>query len=351
METHTLTWTVACALALAVVVACLTQGTTEEAGRQRAVADLLAGRFAWRMTPPLLAAVNTEGDTRYSVKDPSVVFDGERWQVFCTVRGKERSHRIEHIAFPDWEHTAQATRQMLTMHDGFFCTPQVFYFSPHRRWYLICQASSPEWQPEYGAAFATTDDISDPGSWSPLQPLAARRVGDNAGLDFWVICDEAKAHLFFTTLDGHMWREQTTLSDFPHGWSEPAVAMEGDVFEASHTYRLRGLDRYLTLIEAQGGHGWRYYKAYLADHLDGEWWPLAASHNHAFASMVNTQAPAQRWTDCISHGELLRLGSDERLEVDPANLRFVFQGVLDRDREGKPYGEIPWQLGLLEPAR
>ncbi|MGH7127978.1 MAG: hypothetical protein ACREIV_05380 [Planctomycetaceae bacterium] len=29
-------------------------------------------------------------------------------------------------------------------------------------------------------------------------------------------------------------------------------------------------------------------------------------------------------------------------------LRFVFQGVLDDQRAGKPYGEIPWRLGLLE---
>ncbi|NPV47273.1 MAG: hypothetical protein HPY69_09960 [Armatimonadetes bacterium] len=351
METQPLTWTVACGLALAVVAGCLAQDAPDASARQAAISDLLAGRFAWQMSPPLLGPVSTEGDTRYSVKDPSVVFDGQRWHVFCTVRGKERSHRIEHIAFADWEHTAQATRQMLTMHGGFFCAPQVFYFTPHRKWYLICQASSPDWSPEYGAAFATTDDVANPGSWSALQPLGARPVGDNAGLDFWVICDDTKAHLFFTTLDGHMWREETTLTDFPHGWSEPVVAIEGDVFEASHTYRLRGLDQYLTLIEAQGGHGWRYYKAYLADRLDAEWRPLAASRDQAFASMLNVQAPAERWTECISHGELLRTGSDERLEVDPAKLRFVFQGALDRDREGKPYGEIPWRLGLLEPVR
>jgi hypothetical protein len=47
---------------------------------------------------------------------------------------------------------------------------------------------------------------------------------------------------------------------------------------------------------------------------------------------------------------LVRTGIDERLEVDPAGLRFVFQGVLDEERRGKDYGAIPWRLGLLEPA-
>ncbi len=30
-------------------------------------------------------------------------------------------------------------------------------------------------------------------------------------------------------------------------------------------------------------------------------------------------------------------------------LRFLFQGVSDDPVRGKQYGDIPWQLGLLEP--
>lgn len=100
---------------------------------------------------------------------------------------------------------------------------------------------------------------------------AARQAGGKTGLDSWIICDEARAHLFLTTLDGHMWREEARLDDFPTGWSDASLAIEGDVLEASHTYALRGLGKYVTLIEAQGGRGWRYYKAYLADRLEGPW--------------------------------------------------------------------------------
>ncbi len=147
-----------------------------------------------------------------------------------------------------------------------------------------------------------------------------------------------------------MWRAQTPLQDFPHGWCRPEVALEADVYEASHTYKLAGLDKYVTVIEAQGGHGWRYFKAYLADALDGEWTPLAATKDETFASMANTTHPDERWTDCISHGEILRAGADQRLEIDTTDLKFVFQGVLDSERNGVGYGEIPWRLGLLESA-
>ena len=67
-----------------------------------------------------------------------------------------------------------------------------------------------------------------------------------------------------------------------------------------------------------------------------------------FASMMNVRFAGEQWTDSISHGELIRSGHGERLEVDPAGLRFLFQGVTGGERTGKPYGEIPWQLGLLK---
>jgi hypothetical protein len=38
-----------------------------------------------------------------------------------------------------------------------------------------------------------------------------------------------------------MWREDTSLTDFPTGWSEPVLAIKGDVFEASHVYKLEGM--------------------------------------------------------------------------------------------------------------
>jgi hypothetical protein len=103
-------------------------------------------------------------------------------------------------------------------------------------------------------------------------------------------------------------------------------------------------------VEAQAG-GRRYYKAYLASALDGAWLPLAASEDKPFASPANTMDIGVHWTDSFSHGELLRDGYDETLLVDPADLRFLFQGVSDEGKKGKPYGQIPWRLGILSRGR
>jgi hypothetical protein len=190
--------------------------------------------------------------------------------------------------------------------------------------------------------------MAAPGSWSKPTLLFAKQPGNVKGwIDFWVICDETRAHLFFTSNDGNMWRAETKLAEFPNGWTEPSVVLRADIFEASHTYRLKGLEKFLTIIEAQNGSR-RYYKAYLADRLDGEWKPLAATREKPFAAPMNVRDTGHHWTDSFSHGELLRAGYDEKLEVDPATLRFLFQGVSDDQMRGKKYGEIPWKLGILE---
>jgi len=308
----------------------------------------LANEFHWIFGSPILKAIHVDGENWVSVKDPSIVQFNDSWHLFVTVRGHQRSHAIVYLSFPEWNRAHKAERHVLTCHDGYFCAPQVLYFSPHKRWYLICQASTPNWNPEYQAAYSTTKDISDPNSWAPLKPLVAEKADGKSGLDFWVICDDLNAYLFFTTLDGRMWQEKTSLENFPHGWSEPNLAIQGDIFEASHIYRIKASGTFLTLVEAQNGHGWRYFKAYVADSLAGMWHPLAAEKDNAFASMKNVEPTSKHWTDSISHGELIRSGYDEKLVVDADNLTFLFQGVTDAERSDKNYGMIPWKLGILK---
>lgn len=307
--------------------------------------DVSLQKYMWDVSPSLIQP--TDPDDHRSIKDPSIVRHGGRWHLFCTVRGKSRSHQVEYLSFEQFGDLSNARRQMLDVHDGYYCAPQVFYFEPQQTWYMICQASDESWTPAYGAAYSTTKTIEDPSSWTPLKSLGHVSAGQKRGLDFWVICDAKKAHLFFTTLNGRMWREETSLDAFPLGWSEPKLAIKGDVFEASHTYKVRGQQRYLTFIEAQGQKNRRYFKAYEADTIDGQWRPIADSRDVSFASPLNTVFDGASWTDSFSHGEFLRSGVDQTLEVDSEHLQMIFQGVSDVDRVGKPYGEIPWRLGLL----
>ena len=211
----------------------LAEQATAQTGSE---SSLLQSGIRWKTGAPLVLPQDVAGISCYSIKDPSVVRYQDRWHLFCTIRGEERSHAIVYLTFTDWRKADKAERHLLRMHAGYFCAPQVFYFTPHKCWYMICQAASDEWEPNYQPSFATSKQIADPDAWSKLRPLYEKKPDNiRKWLDFWVICDKAKAHLFFTSLDGKMWRSETALRDFPNGWSKPVITIQGDVFEASHT--------------------------------------------------------------------------------------------------------------------
>jgi hypothetical protein len=318
-----------------------------------AVADDLRAPFLWDLSRPILSPLARPSDPCVSVKDPTIVRHEGRWHLFCSIRSKVRSHQIEYVSFDTWESAAGAERHILRCRDGYFCAPQVFYFRPHKKWVLVYQVGEPDRGLKLQPAFSTTDDISDPDSWSEAELLFPEKdpKGVSKWIDFWVICDDEKAYLFFTSLNGRMWRMWTRLEDFPRGFDHCELALRADIFEASHTYRLRGQDKYVTVVEAQGKGYRRYYKAYTADRLDGKWHPVADTEENPFAGAANVHQSDPVWADNISHGELIRNGIDERLLVDPATVQFLIQGVTEKQKRGKKYGEIPWRLGLLTRKR
>ena len=122
-----------------------------------AVDRLLAGDLKWVASRPLLAPLDRDGDHYYSVKDPSVVQFGGKWHVFATVRGQKRSHQIEYFAFDDWEKAERGERHMLPITDDYVCAPQVFYFTPQKKWYLVYQVREKGAEPELRPAFSTNN--------------------------------------------------------------------------------------------------------------------------------------------------------------------------------------------------
>lgn len=305
----------------------------------------------WQYSAPLIAPAERDENRSHAQKDPTVVFHEGRWHVFMTVKLQGRSI-IEYCSFTDWQRADASPRTLLELSDSdYYCAPQVFYYRPHKLWYLVYQAGV-RGQKFMWVGYSTTSDIADPSSWTRARPMIdggpkdPRKVG---GLDYWIICDEERAYLFLTSLNGKMWRLWTKREDFPRGFDHCELALQAKIFEASHTYRIKGTGQYLTIIEENGR---RYYKAYVADSLDGTWSPIADTADRPFAGWKNVRpAPGvEPWTDNVSHGELIRDGIDETLTIDPANLRMLFQGMWEKNKGGREYGQFQWRLGMLTPV-
>src|SRR5262245_32649230 len=193
---------IATSLVLAVGMPTSTQAQDPPSGqqeKQQAIDAFLSGRFHWTLTGALVGPANRPEDPCQSIKDPTIVFYNGRWHLFCTIRSQKRSHQIEYLSFADWKDADKSPRQVLKMSDGYFCAPQVFYFTSHQQWYMIYQISNPGGKPGIQPAFSTSKDLADPTSWTKPTPLY-ESLPDNVKqwIDFWVICDEARAHLFFT---------------------------------------------------------------------------------------------------------------------------------------------------------
>jgi hypothetical protein len=306
---------------------------------------------SWTSTGPLVFPTPDATHPIIAVKDPSVVFHDGRWHVFATTAATNGAWSMAYFSFSSWEEAPRAKPFYLDQNPnlaGYNCAPQVFYFRPQKKWYMIFQSPQPR--------YSTTDKLDDPMSWSAPQDFFHGKPGSVAEdwLDYWVICDDTHAYLFFPDDHGRFYRSRTRLEDFPRGFDEPVVVMRepraADLFEGSCVYRLKDRNEFLCLVECMGREGRRYYRAFTTDRLDGTWKPLHGADSDAapFAGAVNVSVPGagQLWTNDISHGELLRDGCDETMTVDPRDLRLLYQGVA-RGTQVPSYVLLPYRLALL----
>ena len=309
----------------------------------------MAGMPLWIAGPPVICPVSDAAHAVVAVKDPSVVYHGGRWHVFSTVALRGGGWSMEYRSFRDWSGAAAAKPFFLDGNPnlaGYHCAPQVFYFRPRKQWFLVFQSQQPQ--------YSTSDDLSRPMSWTKPRDFfrcVPASVGDATWIDYWFIGDDAFMYLFFTGDNGKFYRSRTPLAAFPEGFSEPEVIVDArkeEFFEAAHVYRLGARGGYVALVEA-AGPGWkRYYRLFTAEHLGGAWRDAGSTFERPWAGIANVAfAPGvEPWTVDVSHGELLRQGSDERMVVDPGGLRFLIQGR-DPKSDGLPYAELPYRLGLL----
>ena len=321
---------------------------TAETTSQDELKTPIATPLKWKSSGVLVKPISDKSHTIVSVKDPTVVHYDGLWHIYATAYSTSaRTWSMVYLNFKDWSDASNAKLTHIDVNPdlrGYHCAPHLFYFTPHKKWYLIFQSQHPQ--------YCTTDDITKPETWTAPQNFFDRmaRSPPRLPIDYHIICDDTHAYLFFTGDDGRFYRSRTKIEDFPNGMSDPEIAIEdnrSNLFEGSMTYKIKGTDTYLTIIEALSPA--RYYRAWISDDLNGEWTSLegANSWEEPFAGIKNVTFAegVEPWTRDISHGELLRDNFDETPTIDPEGLQLLFQG---RDPDsGGPYHLLPYRLGLL----
>jgi len=264
-----------------------------------------------------------------AVKDPSIVYSGGKWHLFYT--GRDSSMwRMGYASATTISGLNSATRTFMSSLNGggYFCAPQVFWFETKGEWYLIYQSG-------LGATFSTNTDINNPSGWT----AGSSMFSESGTLDFWCISDGNNVYCFYSPQDGSrtIKRRSTTVANFPYNWSSATVAAT-DTFEASHVYKNNADDNYYMMVEDIA----RHQELWTASSLGGTWTKVEEQWAHRDQLVYN----ADHWTDQVSHGEIIRAGTDERMEIsDIDHCEILFQGVVDGDYGD--YGNIPYDLGII----
>lgn len=339
--------------------------------------------------PPVLQAGLAGSFDEVAVKDPSIVRHGGLYHLFYTGKySEETAARFReagrdtppmrvatgYVAAPSLEELAEAPRWDLSALLGEnVVAPQVFRFEPHGLWYLVGHRVVPGTR-ELVPVYLTNEEIGAPGGWSEPRDLRRERPGGGFWIDFWVICDEDSAHLFYTDHSGAVFRMECPLDAFPEGFAaaEEEVALEArgedafgrwSVFEASHVYRAREPGGYFMLVECAywDEERQRYFDAehrflvgFVADSLCGPWRRAEADADRHFAhasGLRHADGSPFRATQ-VSHPELIRADADQRLEVEGYDFQMIFQHYDAASLPpGTRYDDLPWEISLARSRR
>jgi endo-1,4-beta-xylanase len=313
----------------------------------------LPSSFAWSSSGPLAGPMQVDpARTFVSVKDFSVTRHNNEWLIYGTTASTSGGWSLVHYSFADWPQAASASQTQLDIASaigpGYRAAPQLLYFAPQDLWYLVYQSPLP--------TYSTSTDPSDPTSWSAPQffmtsepPILVENKGSGGWLDFWVTCDSANCYLFFSDLNGHLYRAQTSVGNFPNGFGNTVIVLEDPnrfpLWEASNVYKVQGQDQYLLLVEAIGSDGNRWFRSWTSTSLAGSWTPLADTEANPFARSNNVTFPGG-WSRDVSHGDLVRVNNDQTQTIDPCGLQYVYQGR-DPSSDGQDYSQLPYRMGLL----
>lgn len=322
---------------------------TAPAASASAASGQLPSSFTWSSSAALISPKSDSTHSIEGIKDPSVVYYNGKYHVFASTANAS-GYNMVYLSFTDWAQAGSATQYYLdqsSIGTGYRAAPEVFYFAPQKLWYLVYQNGN--------AAYSTNDDLSDPTGWSApktfyssMPTTISNNIGSGYWVDMWVICDSTNCYLFSSDDNGHLYRSQTTVSNFPSGMSEPVIAMSDSnkysLFEASNVYYVSGANKYLLIVEAIGSAG-RYFRSWTSSSIGGTWSTLAATESNPFAGASNVTFSGTPWTTSISHGEVVRTVYDQTLTISPCGMQYLYQGVDPSSTAS--YNSLPWKLGLL----
>lgn len=334
----------------------------------------------WNVSAPLFSARHDHSLDNVAVKDPSIVYYQGKYHLFYTAKSKTNcgnktkfSTGCAYASAGTLDKLNDAKRFNIDSIAGMpVIAPQIFYFEPHNLWYLI--AHTPEVKGYLSAlkpVYLTNTNIENVFGWSEAKEIKTGKSDDGFWIDFWVICDDQHAYLFYSGQNGSLFRLDCPLNAFPEGFSksQPKIALSQQdadnsgswkMFEAAHIYHVKKENRYLALLEGAYHHPVRtgdvdsrnrFIFGMTTDSLNGKWERIEFEKDEFLAEAKNlfSEDGSRSHYTQVSHPELIRSGFNQKLEIENFDLTMVFQSF-DGSKipDSYHYNELPWELALMK---
>lgn len=284
-----------------------------------------------------------------AIKDFTMVRYNDQYIVYMTYTPSGGGFQAAYMApFSDFDQANAATQAVMPNKlPG--VAPELIYFTPKKQWIFSTQWCGG------GFCYTTGSDATKPTSFSATtqsllsenittagNPLEGNKGSDTGPIDQVLICDDNNCYIFYNDDNGRVYRASMPKANFPGKFSGSKMIIQDNktrLFEAIEVYKLKGQKKYLMIVEC----AWtRYFRAFTATDLGGDWTPLGNTRDEAtpFAGAKNVTGG---WSTDISHGEIVRTGYDEYREIDPCNLQMIYQGK----NGGGDYDKLPYRMGLI----
>src|SRR2546429_7154138 len=125
-----------------VAAAAVFAGTGALAGPPAQAAGLPSS-FQWSSSGIVIGPRPDATHNQISIKDPTVVRWNNRWHVYASTVNAAQQYGLVYLNFSDWSQAASAPQVYLNNNpnigNGYRAAPQLFFFAPQNRWYLVYQ--------------------------------------------------------------------------------------------------------------------------------------------------------------------------------------------------------------------
>ena len=156
----------------------------------------------WNLSEHVFTARPDHPLDNVAVKDPSIVYYQEMYHLFYTAKSKividghsRYSISCAYASAATLEELNLAKRYSIDSVAGsVIIAPQIFYFEPQERWYIIGHTTEIEGNlTTLKPIYLTNPDIENVNGWSEVKKIRTGKHDDEFWIDFWVICDDENA--------------------------------------------------------------------------------------------------------------------------------------------------------------